>query len=166
MRMAICAALLIALPTILHAQVLEGDEQFPLLNQLRWDMSREKVLNICAANKANTGGNDTTVMFDARFFGAEAKTIVRFKSKPERLRGIEVKFKDLTEKLLETLVSHFTRTAGESPLKAEKEKSLLLITLRIEITAWKTKTEKIRLMVGRQNKSIIDISLSIEPASS
>lgn len=165
MRMAICMAFIMALPTILHAQVLKGDDQFALLNQMRWDMSKEEVLRVCNANKTKIGGNDSTVTFDAVFFGLEAKTIARFKNKAERLEKIEVRFKEQTEKLLETLVSHFTLTTGESPVRAEKEKSLLLITMRMEIAGWKTKAEKILLMVGRRNNSIFDIYLSIAPIS-
>jgi hypothetical protein len=151
------------MPTILDAQVLNGDEQFPVVNQIRWDMSRDAIIKVCAANNLSTSENDTMLTFDAKFFGAEAKSVVRFKNRAQQPWGINVKFKELTEKLLESLVDHFTRTTGESPLKAEKEKNLLLITMRMEITAWKTKTEKITIMVGRRNKAIFDINLSITP---
>jgi hypothetical protein len=39
----------------------------------------------------------------------------------------------------------------------------LLITLRMEVAAWKSKTERITLVVGKKNKSIFDINLSIAP---
>lgn len=165
MRIAICAALLVSLPTILQAQVLGGDERFPVLNQIRWDMSREKILHLCASEKLNTSGNDTTVTFEAKFLGVEAKTYVRFKGKAERPWGIDVKFNELSEKLVDTLVNHFTRITGETPRKAAKEKNLVLMTMRMELAAWKTKTDKIRLIVGRRDKSIFDINLSLEPAS-
>jgi hypothetical protein len=163
MKIAICAAFITVFSATLHAQVLNGDVRFPLLNQIRWDMSREKVLSLCTANRINVGENDTTVSFDMKVFDVEAKTLVRFKNKAEKPWLIEVKFKELTDKLVDTLVNHFTRTTGESPLRAAKEKSLLLITMRMEVAAWKTKTEKIRLLVGRQGKSIFDINLSFDP---
>jgi len=165
MKKIVCMALLAALPTLLHAQVLKGDDQFSFLNQLRWDMSKEEVLRVCNANKTKIGGSDTTVTLDATLIGAEAKVIMRFKNKGERLEKIEVRFKEQTETLLETVVSHFTRTTGESPVRAEKEKSLLLITMRMEIAGWKTKAEKVILMVGRRNSSIFDMYLSIAPIS-
>jgi len=163
MRIQEISVLVVMLPALLRAQVLNGDEQFPLLNQIRWDMSRQTILNLCAAHGTNGRGNDMAVTFDARFFGADANAFVRFKNGAERPQLIDVKFKELTEKLLDTLVSHFTRVLGESPIRAEKEKSLLLITLRMEVAAWKTKTERITLVVGKKNKSIFDINLSIAP---
>lgn len=165
MRIAIYAAFIAVIPTILQAQLLNGDVRFPLLNQIRWDMSKEKVVNVCFANKANIGGNDTLITFEAKYFGVDAKTFIRFNNKAQRPSGIEVKFKELSEKLLDTLVSHFTRTTGESPVRAEKEKSLLLITVRIEVAMWKTGTEKIRLVIGRRNMSIFDLNLSFDPAT-
>lgn len=165
MRVIICAAFFALLPTTLRAQVLDGDERFPLLNQIRWDMNKERVLNICAVNKVSAGETDTTVTFDMKVLDFGAKTFVRFKDKTEKPWVIEVKFKELTEKLVDTLVYHFTRTTGESPLRAAKEKSLLLITMRMELAAWKTKAEKIRLMVGRRGDSIFAITLSLEPVS-
>jgi len=128
-------------------------------------MNKEYLISLCAAAKVNVGGNDTTVTFESRFLGSEAKIFVRFKNKAEKPWGIDVKFKEATEKLLDTLVNHFTRTTGESPRTAAKEKNLVLITMRMEIALWKTKTENIRLLVGRQGKSIFDINLSLGPAS-
>lgn len=165
MKTLICAALLTSLPVILHAQLLNGDEQFPVLNQIRWDMTRETILHLCASEKLKIGGNDTTITFEAKLLGVEAKTFVRFKSKAERPWGIDVKFKELSEKLVDTLASHITRITGELPRKAAKEKNLILMTMRMEIAAWKTKTDRISLMVGRQNKSIFDINLSLMPVS-
>jgi hypothetical protein len=163
MRKVICAVLLTTLPAIPHAQELKDDDQLKPLNQIRWNMSKEEVLQICNANKLRIGGSDTTVTFDAVFFGVDAKAFVRFKNKAEKPWGIDVKFKELSEKLLDTIVNHFTRITGKPPVRAEKEKSLLLVTMRMEIAAWKTNADKIMLMVGRQNKSIFDINLSFQP---
>ena len=164
MRIIIYAALITALPTILHAQILNGDDRFPLFHQIRWDMNKERVLHVCAANNVNAIETDTTVTFDMRVFDVEAKAFVRFKDKTEKPWVIEVKFKELTEKLVDTLVNHFTRTTGESPLRAAKEKSLILITMRMELVAWKTKMDKIRLIIGRRGDSIFAINLSLGPA--
>jgi hypothetical protein len=163
MKIALYVVLITTLPTILQAQVLNGDERFPVVNQIRWDMSKEGILKVCSANKVTVGGNDTIVSFEVRALDAKAKAYVRFKNKAERPWVIEVKFNELTEKIVDTLINHFTRTTGESPRRAAKEKSLLLFTMRMELAVWKTKLEHIRLMVGKQGKSIFDINLSIAP---
>ena len=166
MKTAISAVLIAVLSTALRAQVLNGDDRFPFLNEIRWDMNKESLLRVCAANKLNVSRSDTMIAFNVKAFGVEARAFVRFKSKADKPWVIEVKFKELTEKLVDTLVKHFTLTTGESPLRASKEKNLILVTMRMEFAVWKTKSEHIRLVVGKQGKSIFDINLSIQPTTS
>ena len=163
MKTAISAVLMAVLSTALQAQVLDGDERFPFLNEIRWDMNREALLRVCAAKKVNVSRNDTMIAFNVKALDVEARAFVRFKEKADKPWGIEVKFNELTENLVDTLVNHFTLTTKESPLRASKEKNLILVTMRMEFAVWKTKSEHIRLVVGKQGKSIFDINLSIQP---
>jgi len=157
-------ALLVTVTTVaIQAQVLNGDQRFPVLNQIQWGMSKENVLDLCAANNIKPGGNDSTITFDADFFETPAKAVVRFRDNAKKLQWLEVKFKEHPKHLLDTLVSHFTRTLGGEPARTEKEKSALLFTLRMEVAMWKTAKESVTLLVAKQNDSIFDVCLTIRP---
>ncbi len=165
MRIRLCTSLVMVTVMAIQAQVLNGDQRFPVLNQIQWGMNKEMVLSLCAANNVKVGGNDSTITFDADFFGIPSKAVVRFKDNAKRLQWLEVKFKEHPVHLPDTLASHFTRTLGGEPGRTEKEKSALLITLRMEIAVWKTTKGSVTLLVAKQNKSIFDVSLTIRPTT-
>lgn len=163
MKTGVYTLLALVLSVVTEAQVLDGDQQFPVLNKMRWDMSRENILALCAASRITTSGNDSTITFDSEFFSAPAKVIARFREGQRRPWTIEVKFQDPKEHIPDTLVNYFTRKVGKPPANAEQKKSALLFTLRVGLSMWKTATERITLLVGRRNNSVFEVTLGIRP---
>ena len=163
MKTGICTALSLVLPVLMQAQILDGDPRFPLVSQIRWDMNRTNIVSLCTAGKVSVGGNDSTVTFDTSVLGVPATAMVRLMKESDRPRQVEIRFKEWPESLPDSLVTHFTRATGRPPARVEKEKSVLLFTIRMEVAVWKTPREKINLIVAKRNGSTYDVYLSILP---
>lgn len=163
MNISVSAFLAIALSVTAQAQVLDGDQRFPVLNTIQWDMSRKDIHNLCAAHNIITAGNDSTLTFDSNFFSTPAKVVVRFTKNSRGPWTIEVKFLKRSEHLADTLSGYFTRKLKMAPAKANQEKSALLFTLRMEVSVWKTAKERITLLLAKRDGSVFDISLAVSP---
>ena len=166
MRSRYIAVIVMLIPIAAHAQLLGGNAQAPLLlHQLRWDMSKQEVLAVCSANKAQVTERDSTITFDDTFFEVRTKTIAKFRNEPLRLRSVELRFTEYPAGFQDSLINRITRFVGENPVKAEKEKSALIFTLRMEIALWRVGSERITLLVAKRSGSIFDSFATIEPAS-
>ena len=151
------------LPVFAQSQLLSGDRSFPLLREVLWGMSKAEVMASCTSNKPGTAPSDSLIVFDASFFGAPAKVFMWLTGSTRRLGKIDVKFIEPGQSLQDTLTYHLTRITGASPMKIEKEKSVLLFTLRMEVAVWKAKTERIILTAAKKGKSVFDVHFSLEP---
>lgn len=150
-------------PAVVQAQILNGCLRLPILQELRWGMSRAEVIAICAAHNISVQGVDSIATLDAVLFAVPTKVSMLLKGKTKRLGQVDVKFTDHNQALADTLVRQLTALIGDSPVKVEKEKNVLLFTLRMEIAMWQTKTERLALVVGKKGSSIFEIKLIIMP---
>jgi hypothetical protein len=160
----ILMVLFVTTSSVAQEQVLSGDQQFPLLRELRWGMTRAEVVAACAARGVSVSEDDSSITLDAALFGEPTKTTMRLKGTTKRLGQVDIRFIDRSQALADTLTRRLTRFTGDSPMKVEKEKSVLLFTLRMEISVWETKTERLTLVVGKKGSSIFEIKLLVLPA--
>jgi hypothetical protein len=157
--------MMIGLSTAAHAQILNHDLNFPVLNEMRWGISINEVRSLCEVRHVLESSTDSTVIVGMSYFGFPARVEINFDRPLATLSRIQVKFKDPTKAIEDTLVDHFTRACGSAPYRQAKEKSLLIMTIKMEIAAWKSPTEIINLMGAKRNDVLFDLYLSLLPPS-
>jgi hypothetical protein len=150
-------------PVLAVAQMLGGDPNFPVLNEIRWEMSIGEVQNLCDSKWKATSSTDSTLVYNSSFFGADARTKIQFDAKSKKPRMIEIGFEHANGTMRDTLVSHFTLTTGRPPIITTKEKSAIIFTIKIEVAAWKAGKEAVGVMTAMRGSSVIALSLIITP---
>jgi hypothetical protein len=150
-------------PALAVAQMLAGDPNFPVLNEIRWEMSTSEVQNLCDSKWKATSSTDSTLVYNSSFFGAEARTKIQFDVKSKKPRIIDIGFEHANSTMRDTLVSHFTLTTGRPPIITTKEKSAIIFTIKMEVAAWKTGKETVGVMTAMRGSSVIALNLIITP---
>jgi hypothetical protein len=156
-------AVLIGLTSTASSQILNHDEDFPVLNEMRWDMSLSEARSLCEARHVLRGSSDSSVTFEMSYLGFPASAELTFDHGSGTMSHIQVKFKEPTKTIEDTLVNHFTRTCGREPVRQVKEKSLLIITIRMEAAVWKLPSAVVELVTAKRNDSIFDLHLVLLP---
>lgn len=156
---------MISIATIAGAQILNRDPNFPVLNEMRWDMSLNEARSLCEAHHVLEGSTDSTVTLRMSYFGFPAKAEIVFDRALATMERIQVKFNDAAKAIEDSLVNHFTRTSGNAPYRQAKEKSLLIMTIKMEVAAWKLPTEIINLVTAKRNDVLFEIHLTLLPHS-
>ena len=126
-------------------------------------MSSKEVRSLCETRNVLESVTDSTVIFGLSYFGFPARIQISFDRKSATMTGIEVKFKEPTKVIEDTLVNHFTRVTGNVPFRQAKEKSVLIITIKMEVAAWKFPTEAVSLIGAKRNDVMFDLHLSLLP---
>jgi hypothetical protein len=154
----------VSFPVLAVAQMLGGDPNFPVLNEIRWEMSTGEVQNLCDSKWKATSSTDSTLVYSSSFFGAEARTKIQFDAKLKKPRMIEIGFEHANSTMRDTIISHFTLTTGRPPVITTKEKSVIIFTIKIVVAAWKTDKETVGVMTAMRGSSVVALSLIITPA--
>jgi hypothetical protein len=156
---------MIVTSSIAGAQILNRDPSFPVLNELRWEMRLNEARSLCEAHHVLEGSTDTTVIFGMSYFGFPAKAEIAFDRTLATMERIQVKFNDASNAIEDTLVNHFTRTSGNAPYRQTREKSVIIMTIKMEIAAWKLPTEIVNLITAKRNDTLFELRLSLLPRS-
>ena len=97
------------------------------------------------------------------FFGLSARTEIAFFAGSEGVHDIRVKFHRPTRETEDTLVKHFTALTGKPPVRQTKQKSILVVTLKMETAGWKLSNGTVFLITAKRNEEIFDLLLSFLP---
>jgi hypothetical protein len=156
-------ALVMVLATTAPAQMLRGDKAFPILNELNWNMNMQDVQNLCQKRGVSESAKDSLVILTVSFFGSSTRTEIQFDQDLKKIKRVQVKFKEATKVLADTLVQHLTAICGTPPYRTTKEKNFLIVTLRIQMAIWRSPTEIVNLVSGLKGEDIMDLSLALVP---
>jgi hypothetical protein len=152
-------------PTPASSQVLGGDPDFPVLNEIRWEMSASDIQGLCKNRWRQTMNTDSTMVYNASFLGIASRVKIQIDMTSKKPRMIDIGFEDATVATRDTLVNHFTRMAGKAPVVTTKEKSAIIFTIKFEMALWKSGSETIGVMTGMRGSSVIAVSLILTPTS-
>ena len=156
---------IVSLLSATRAQPLKDDKDFPVLNELRWEVSLDSTKKLFEARHILESSSDSMVVAGMSYLGFAARVEIAFSHGSSGVSSARVKFKNPTHAMEDTLVNHFTRLTNREPLRQSKEKSLLIITLKMEIAAWKLPFGTAILVTAKRNEEIFDLYLSILPPS-
>jgi hypothetical protein len=150
---------------VARAQLLAGDSQFPLLNEIRWDMKADEIKRLCESRKAPARTTDSTLFFQTKFFDTSTRAKIQFDRTSQLPRMIDIGFEESTEAIRDTLINHFTRSTGKPPLVTTKEKSAIIFTIKMEISSWRSGKEMINVMTMMRGNTILAINMLITKAT-
>ncbi len=164
-QMRFFAALAVAMlfPSIGQTQMLRGDKDFPILNELNWKMSMQDVGSICQKSGVLESSKDSSMILTISFFGSPTRTEIQFDETLKQIKRVQAKFKEPTKTLEDTLVKRLTTICGMAPYKTSKEKNLLIVRIRVQAALWKTPTEIVTVLTGLSGEELIDLSLVLHP---
>jgi hypothetical protein len=162
-RYLLMLALALVLSPPASAQMLRGDRNFPVLNELNWNMSMEEVQSICQKNSVLESAKDSLIVLAVSFFGCSTRTEIQFDKEHKTLKLVQAKFKEPTKAAADTLLQHLTAICGRPPYRTVKEKSLLIVTIRMQMAVWRSPTEIVNLVTATGGDSIFDLSLVLFP---
>ena len=162
-RYFLAIALAMALAPTVSAQMLRGDKDFPVLNQLNWKMSMQEAQDICRKQGVAASVKDSMVVLEVSFFGSSTRTEIQFDRDLQKIKRVQAKFRDATKALEDTLGQRLTAICGMAPYKTTKEKNLLIVTLRIQMAIWRSPTEIVSLVTGSKGEDLMDLSLVLVP---
>ncbi|MCX6145352.1 MAG: hypothetical protein NTZ35_19270 [Ignavibacteriales bacterium] len=152
-------------PIIVVAQMLGGDPNFPVLNEIRWEMRTSEIQSLCNNKWRETSSTDSTMVYNSSFFGASAKTMIQVDPKSKQPRMINIGFEQATSAMRDTLLNHFALITGKPPVITTKEKNAIIFTLKFEMALWKTGKETVGVMTAMRGSSIVALSLILTPLS-
>jgi len=155
--------LLLGVATTARAQLLNGDVNFPILNEIRWESKMNEVRTICERRHAAESSTDSAIVISVPMLGFKARTEMKFDQGLKTLKSVQVKYHDCTKILVDSLTSHFTRIFGRGPIRTVKEKSFIVITLRIEMAMWRSSMGLVSLVTAMRDDSLFDASLVLYP---
>lgn len=158
-RYVIALTLMVVFAEGVRAQMLHGDPGFPVLNELKWEMSMQEVQSVCRAHRVLESANDTSIVIALSFCGFSTRTEIRFDQGLRTIKLVQARFKEPTKAMEDTLLQHLTKTFGTAPFRTAKEKSVLIVTIRMQIAVWRLATEVVNLVTAMRGDSIFDVSL-------
>jgi hypothetical protein len=153
------------IPTPAASQGLVGDPSFPVLNEIRWEMSASQIQGLCKDKWKETSSTDSTVVYKSSFFGSASMVKIQFDMKSKKARMIDIGFEEATIAMRDTLVNHLTQIMGKPPVITTKEKSAIIFTIKLEMAFWKSGNETIAVMTGMRGSSVVAVSLILTPTS-
>jgi hypothetical protein len=152
-------------PILVVAQMLNRDPNFPVLNEIRWDMRTNEIESLCGNRWKETSSTDSSMVYSSSFFGAATKTVIQIDPKSKQPRMINICFEEATDAMRDTLLNYFTLITGKSPVITTKEKSAIVFTLKLEMALWKLAKETVGVMTAMRGSSIVALSLILTPMS-
>jgi hypothetical protein len=155
--------MIFGLATTARGQLLDGDPNFPILNEIRWDSGMKEVRNLCETRHVIQNSTDSAMIISAPMLGFAARTEVQFDRELKTIKLIQVKFEESTKSLVDSVTSYFTRTLGRQPILTVKEKSLLIVTVRMELASWRSPTGVVSLVTAKRGDSLFNASLMMGP---
>ena len=160
----VCGLLImLGIATTATAQLLNGDGNFPILNEIRWESKTNEVLSLCKHRHATESSTDSAIIISAPMLGFMARTEMQFDPGSKTLKLVQVKFNECTKTLVDSLTSHFTRMFGRAPMRTAKEKSLIIITIRMEMAMWRSSMGLVNLVTAMRGDTLFDASLVLLP---
>ncbi len=155
--------MLFALAGQTQGQLLRGNTNFPILKDLQWESTLADVQKTCNDQRVPLSITDTNATFELPMLGFAARTEVAFDRSTQRISQFYVRFSESTQVLVDSISNYFTRLCKHEPYRASKEKSLLIITFRMDLAVWKTQTDAVTLITARRGDTYVSAYLRIAP---
>jgi hypothetical protein len=155
--------LVLTLTTSTKGQLLNGDSNFPILNEIQWTSTINEVRDFCALRAVDASTTDSAIIISARMLGFAARTELKFDQNLKTLKLVQAKFSESTKTVIDSLTNHLTRMFGRGPLRTVKEKSLLIMTLRMEFASWRSAAGLVNIVTAMRGDSPFDVSLVLFP---
>lgn len=149
--------------TVAEGQLLNGDANFPIVNELRWGSTMNEVQGLCERHHVVPSVTDSAIVIAVPALGFASHTELQFDQHSKTLKSLQVKFNEPTTLLADSISNYFTRTTGRGPVRTAKEKSLLIITIRMEMALWRSSTGLVNLVTAMRGGSLFDASLVLFP---
>ena len=162
-RSVFAVAVILVLAATAQAQMLRGDQSFPVLNELDWKMSMQEVQDLCQKRNVLVSAKDSSIILAVSFFGFSTRTEIQFDKELRILKLVQAKFKEPTKAMEDTLLQHITKICGTPPYRTVKEKTLLIFTVRMQMAVWRSPTELVNLVTAMRGDSLFDLSLVLFP---
>jgi hypothetical protein len=160
----VCGLLImLGVATSARAQLLNGDPNFPILNEIRWESKTNEVRSLCERRHAAESSTDSVIIISAPMLGFDARTEMQFDHGSKTLKSIQVKFNEPTKTLVDSLTSHFTRIFGRAPIRTVKEKSVIIMTIRMEMAMWRSSAGLVNLVTATRGDAPFNTSLVLRP---
>jgi hypothetical protein len=153
----------LAFVTVAKAQLLNGDANFPIISELRWGVTMNEVQGLCERHHVAVTSTDSAIVITIPALGFLSRTELQFDQHSKALKSIQAKFNEPTTLLADSIANYLTRMTGRSPVRTAKEKSLLIITIRMEMALWRLSTGLVNLVTAMRGGSIFDASLVLFP---
>jgi hypothetical protein len=147
------------------AQMLGGDPNFPVLNEVRWNMKADEIKSLCENRKIQIRTMDSTLIFQARFFEASSRAKIQFDRTSQLPQMVEIAFEEATAAIHDTLINYFTRKIGKPPLVTTKEKNAIIFTIKMEVASWRGGNEMISVMTMMRGSEILGVNLIVSRAT-
>jgi len=163
LRATVFVLTILVLPGIARAQLLNGDEHFPIINELRWETSMSDARTLCEQHRVAIETKDSTIIVTIPVLGFASRTELQFTESLKSLKSVQAKFSDASGQLADSVTNYFTRTLRSLPVRTFKEKSLLIFTVRLEMALWKSPTGIVNLVTAKQGNSFLEASLVFFP---
>jgi hypothetical protein len=144
-------------------QLIRGDENFPVINELRWGETMSEVRILCEGRQPGVSSTDSVIILQLPVLGFAARTELQFDQKTKSLKQIQAKFKEPSKALADSITSYLIRILGRGPVRTVKEKSLLIFTVRLEMATWNSPTGLVNLVTATKGESLFDASLVFFP---
>ncbi len=154
---------ILTLTTTVKGQLLNGDTNFPVINELRWESNMGEVRALCERRHVAMTATDSAIIINAPVLGFASRTELQFTQHAKTLKLVQAKFNEPTKILADSITSHLSRMLGRGPVRTAKEKSLLIVTIRMEMAMWKSSTGLVNLVTAMRGESLFDASLVFFP---
>ena len=163
-RERVCGLLLLLCVAVsASGQLLNGDAHFPIINELRWESTMSEVRSLCDRHHVAMTTTDSAIVITLPVLGFASRTELQFEQKQKTLKLVQAKFSEPTKTLADSLTSYLTLALGRGPVRTAKEKSLLIITIRMEMAVWRTSAGMVNLVTAMRGESLFDASLIFFP---
>jgi hypothetical protein len=153
----------LAFVTVAKGQLLNGDANFSIISELQWGLTMNEARGLCERHHVAQTSTDSAIVITIPLLGFASRTELQFDQHSKILKSVQAKFNEPTKLLADSITNYFTRTMGRGPVRTAKEKSLLIITIRMEMALWKSSTGLINLVTAMRGGTIFDASLVLFP---
>jgi hypothetical protein len=154
---------MLGVATSARAQLLNGDANFPILNEIRWESKMNEVRSLCERRHAVESSTDSAIIISAPMLGFKVRTEMQFDQGSKTLKTVQAKFNEPTKTLVDSLTSHFTRIFGRAPIRTVKEKSVIIMTIRMEMAVWRSSAGLVNLVTATRGDAPFSASLLLHP---
>jgi len=145
------------------SQLLKGDENFPIIQELRWGLSMDEVRTLCAQRQVSITSTDSAMFVTVPILGFASRTELHFSEHPKTLNRVQARLNQPTKGAADSITNYLSRKFGANPFRTVKEKSVLIITLRMEIASWRLADGLVNVVTAMRGDSIFDASLVLIP---